>query len=169
VRLWIELGRQVFRFSSRPAEQLQIAFSGFRGYKERELIMEGDALVRGVNATNLRKAQEKIRFVEQKIVEVDPFDGRISQIETLLSRLRTITEEVTSAPAGAMSYYARFNFGLEELQSLVDYDLSMYESSNKTLASINENLDAQAITDQTNEIQDQLLEQNKMFLPPQPR
>ncbi len=151
------------------AEQLELAFPGFRGYKERDLIRQDDALVRGVNATNLRKAQEKIRFVEQKLVEVDPFDGRISQIETLLSRLRTITEEVTSAPAGALSYYARFNFGLEEQQSLVDYDLSLYESSNRLFASINENLDAQAITDQTNEIHDQFFERNKLFLPPQPR
>jgi hypothetical protein len=147
------------------AERLELMVPGFRGYKERDLIRQDDALVRKAIGDILLKVQEKIKIAEAKLADANPFNANIHPIEMLLSKVRTVTEEVSSAPAGALSFYARFKFTLVEQRALVNFDLSLFDLSNKLLASITGDLDVPALTEQVNAIHEKFYERNKIFYP----
>lgn len=147
------------------AERLELLVPGFRGYKMRDLIRQDDVLVRNAISVRLLKAQQKVIQVEGEIAEKDPFDERVHQYETLLSRMRLITEEVGAAPAGALSYYARFKFSEESQKDLVDFDLKLLGMVEALVQSVR-TATVQEIGQQCEAIHEQFFERNKIFFPP---
>jgi hypothetical protein len=146
------------------AERLELLVPGFRGYKMRDLIRQDDVLVRSAISVRLAKAQEKVRQVEGEVAEKDPFDARVHDYELLLSKMRLLTEEVGAAPAGALSYYARFKFTEQSQKDLVDFDLKLLTMVDALLQSVRSST-AQGINEQCQAIRDEFFERNKIFFP----
>jgi hypothetical protein len=147
------------------AERLELLVPGFRGYKMRDLIRQDDVLVRSAISARLIKAQERVRQAEGEVAERDPFDQRVHEYELLLSKMRLITEEVGAAPAGALSYYARFKFTEQSQKDLVDFDLKLLSMVDSLLRSINGGT-VQELSERCQAIRDQFFERSKIFFPP---
>lgn len=150
-----------------PAEQaeLLIWLPGWRGYKERDLIRQDDILVRNFIRDYLLKILERVEDFSSKIALKSPLDPGQQELDILQAKIRTVIDEVISAPAGMLSYYARYKFTNTEQQALVDFDLKLLESVKNLLESTKETIDVEATTKQVRAIHDAFFERNKIFYP----
>jgi hypothetical protein len=103
---------------------------GYKGYKEKNIGMETDRLVRSRIASIIESGKNKLNSVFGSITK-ERFDDRARRINRLISKLYSLAEIVRRSPYGYTSILDVMKASEKELDNLVNLDVSLTELSQK--------------------------------------
>ncbi|UNQ74059.1 hypothetical protein [Infirmifilum sp. NZ] len=123
-------------------EKLEMLIPGFRGYKQKELLREDDALVRRKVASILDDARVK---VERLITVMRKKNISIAlRLDDLRLELMKASQMVKHATYGYSGLFDRVKIGETELQRLLEYDYKLVSGASRIMERI---LELSTLTD----------------------
>jgi len=123
-------------------EKLEMLIPGFRGYKQKELLREDDALVRRKVASILDDARVK---VERLITVMRKKNISIAlRLDDLRLELMKASQMVKHATYGYSGLFDRVKIGEAELQRLLEYDYKLVSGASRIMERI---LELSTLTD----------------------
>ncbi|MGC8597753.1 MAG: hypothetical protein ACP5NY_07560 [Thermocladium sp.] len=148
-----------------PLERLQLLVPGFRGYKIKDLIRQDDFLVRQAITQSLEEARRLISSeVEEKAIN-DPFSESVQRYERLISELRSLISDIQSAPLGDSGMHDRFKLFPEDLEKIVQFDLTLINSARAILEAARSRKDPDSILLLVKELHMRFTDRLKLMLP----
>jgi len=123
-------------------EKLEMLIPGFRGYKQKELLREDDALVRRKVASILDDARVK---VERLITVMRKKNISIAlRLDDLRLELMKASQMVKHATYGYSGLFDRVKIGETELQRLLEYDYKLVSGASRIMERV---LELSTLTD----------------------
>ncbi|MEZ0346684.1 MAG: hypothetical protein ABWK01_09050 [Infirmifilum sp.] len=115
-------------------EKLELMIPGFRGYKQKELIREDDALVRRKIASILDDARVKI---ERLISSVKKKNISVAlRLDDLRLELMKASQMIKHASYGYSGLFDRVKIEDKELQTLLEYDYKLLTQASKIMEKV---------------------------------
>lgn len=112
-------------------ERLELIIPGFKGYKERELIREDDALVRRKIASIL---DESRGILELHMGSIRRKDINLAlRLDDLRLEMMKAAQMVRHAPHGYAGFFDRLKIKEEQLQQLLRHDYQLLSDAQKVL------------------------------------
>jgi len=116
-------------------EKIELLVPGFRGYKQKELIREDDALIRRKIASILDESRHSL---EQFLIYVKRKDIDLAlRLDDLRLELMKVSQMIRHAPYGYASLYNRVRIKEEELQQILEHDYRLITLANEILNATN--------------------------------
>ncbi len=150
-----------------PYEKLLLLLPGFKGYKERDIIKQDDAIVRQAIRLNIEKLMDKLKIREEEISKQNPFDETISTFEEIFMEGRTFVQELTGAPTGTFNFHDRYKMDVNILNQILQYDFEIISESKNLAEQYTENL--KDILKNLRYLRDMFNKRMNLFLPPEVR
>ncbi|QOJ78517.1 hypothetical protein IG193_07110 [Infirmifilum lucidum] len=125
-----------------PLEKMELLIPGFRGYKQKELLREDDALVRRKISSILDDARVK---VERLITAVKKKNISIAlRLDDLRLELMKASQMIKHASYGYSGLFDRAKVEESELQRLLEYDYKLVSEASRIMEKV---LELTTITD----------------------
>ena len=137
-----------------------------RKYTQKKLIKieNDDVNMRDTIKATLLQAQEALNLKENEIASKDLFDETIKSYETLLSTLRTITEEVGAATASKEHFIKIARVDENIIDRIVEFNVKLLAIANDICSQAKTDSDIMVIKKNTDELRNTFAERQKLFL-----
>ncbi|MCD6368441.1 MAG: hypothetical protein J7L38_01425 [Thermoproteales archaeon] len=116
-------------------EELELIIPGFRGYKQKELIREDDALIRNHVFFLLKDAKESIEKVLPKVLEKHP--NLMEKTDDLRKELIKVSQKIKHASRGYSGLFDRIKIREEELKTLLEKDYHLVKKTREITETCN--------------------------------
>jgi hypothetical protein len=124
-------------------EELVSKIPGYKGYKEKELRREADALLREQLAQQLGAQLARAKDVTSQML-TGPGLSQLNEIGTGNTRLQTLIDKVRTAAQGYAGFFDAIKIKEDELDALYEFDHDMLQKVDEIGAAIDQ---VQAILD----------------------
>ncbi|MCD6563185.1 MAG: hypothetical protein J7K23_04615 [Thermoproteales archaeon] len=116
-------------------EKIELLIPGFRGYKQKELIREDDALVRRKVAGLLDESRQNL---EQFLLYIKRKDIDLAlRLDDLRLELMKASQMIRHAPYGYASLYSRVRIKENELQQILQHDYQLITQAEEVYNLVN--------------------------------
>ncbi|KAF5091266.1 hypothetical protein KHC33_06410 [Methanospirillum sp. J.3.6.1-F.2.7.3] len=105
-------------------EYISLFVPKYRGYKEKELRREVDALIRKQLHSTLHIYIRDLRWIEKELINAD-MNTLGSYIESSITQTDIISKKILHAKQGYSAVWQSIKTGKEELTELIHYDASL--------------------------------------------
>jgi hypothetical protein len=117
-------------------ERILLAFPGYRGYKEKELMRETDKLIRNAVFRNMKEASEAIRTVYRKTLNDFGLSSEARQLERLSIKSDALAEKIRHATHGYSPLMNVLKVDEEALMRLMEFDAGLADDVNELMDNI---------------------------------
>jgi hypothetical protein len=117
-------------------ERILLAFPGYRGYKEKELMRETDKLIRNAVFRNMKEAAEAIRTIYGKTLNDFGLSSEVRQLERLSIKSDALAEKIRHATHGYSPLMNVLKVDEEALMRLMEFDAGLADDINELMDNI---------------------------------